>query len=169
MCIVQSNELQTRTSLFKQYRHKGGKSKAEAGIHNPQRGSNFVADHVNHALTNLTPIQLLKRLLCNVESTSGGVDGSDLNRHSHHRVCDVQALATIRRVPYNVESATNEKDVRDVAERRESRCKTVRPVRACNAVERASLVVERSVVCGAQGRQRVGLWVVIVGLAVIRL
>jgi len=107
--------------------------------------------------------------LCNVETTRGSVDGSHLNRHPRRRVRDVPAPAAIRRVPYNVESAANERKVRDVAEGRESRRKTVRPVRACDAVERASLIVERSVVCGAQGRRRVGFWVVIVGFAMIRL
>ena len=107
--------------------------------------------------------------MCDVETTRGGVDGGNLNRHARRRVGDVPAPAAIRRVPRNVESAADEREVGDVAERRESRRKAVRPVRACDTVERASLVVERSIIRGAQGRWRVGLRIVIVGLAVIRL
>ena len=168
MCIVQSNELQTSKTKAVQARGREEKSESRY-LQSTDRGSNFVGDHVNHALTNLTPVQLLKRLLCNIEATRGGVDGGNLNRHSRSRVRDVPAPAAIRRVALNVESAANEREVRDIAEGRESRRKTVGPVRACNAVERASLVVERSVVRGTQGKRCVRLRVFIVGLAVIRL
>ena len=120
-------------------------------------------------LADLTTIQLLRRLLCNVESNTGGIHGSNLNQHTRRRVRDVPAPAAIRRVPHYVKSTPNEEKVRDVAESRESRSQTVGPVRACDIVERASPVVESSVVCGAQQRWCVGLRVFIVGLAVIGL
>jgi len=106
----------------------------EEGLYT-DRGRNFVGNHVNHALTNLTTVQLLKRLLCNVESTTGGVDGSNLNRHPRRRVRDVPAPAAIRRVPNDVESAADEREGGNVAELWEFRGKTVCLIGAWNIVE----------------------------------
>ena len=133
-------------------------------LQSTDRGSNSVGDHVNHTPTNLTAVQLLKCLLCNVETSRGGVNGGDLNRQARHRVSDIPAPTAIRRVPHNIERTANEREVGNVTERRESSRKTVRPVRACDIVERTSLVVKRSITRGTQGRWRVRLRVVIVWL-----
>ena len=109
----------------------------------------FDSDDINHVYVCIILGQFLERLLCEVETNIGSVDGGHLNRHARRRVRNVPARTAIRRVPLDVESAANEWEGRNVAERREFRCETEFPIGACDAVHRAFTVVERGIERGA--------------------
>jgi len=100
--------------------------------------------------------QIRERLLREVETSTGSVDGGHLYRHARRRVCNVPARAAIGRVRLDVVSAANEWEGRNVAERREFRLEAVVPIGACDGVHRAIGVVELGVVRGAQGGGRRG-------------
>src|SRR6266851_6276478 len=89
-------------------------------LQSTDRGRNFSGVHIKHALPYVTTVQLHERLLCDVETSPGSVNGRDVNRHPRRRVCDVPARAAIGRIPDDIESAANERERGNVAERRES-------------------------------------------------
>ena len=117
------------------------------------RRRHFAGDHVDDTLPNFTAVQPHESLLRDVEPDPSGVDGGKVDRHTRRRVGQAPAPAAVRRVPHDVERTANERERRDITERREARDQTVRPIRARDAVQRAVLVVVCSVECGSQGRR----------------
>ena len=117
------------------------------------RRRHFAGDHVNDALPNFTAVQPHESLLRDVEPNPGRVDGGKVDRHTRRRVSQGPAPAAVRRVPHDVERTADEREGRNIAERREARDQTVRPIRARDAVQRAFLVVVCSVERGSQGRR----------------
>ena len=73
-----------------------------------------------------------------------------MDRRARPRVSDVPAGAAIRGVPHDVESTAHSWEVRNVAERLDSRPE----IGACDGVHRAITVVELGVERGAQGGGR---------------
>jgi len=90
--------------------------------------SHFAGDHVQDALPDLTTVQLHESLLRDVESGTGGVHSDDIDRHPRRRIGQTPAPAAVGRVPDHVERAADEGELGDIAERRETRGETVRPV-----------------------------------------
>ena len=74
------------------------------------------------------------------------VNRGHINRRPVRRVSsDAPAIAVVRRVPCDVESTPDVRVVGNRVERRGPRDEAVVPVRACDAVERDSGVVESGV------------------------
>ena len=92
----------------------------------PRRGC-LVGDHIQHTLSYFPIVQRFEGLLSEVES-SGGVDGGHDYPIPRRRFGQLPAPATVRRVPHNTGRAADMRKGGNVAERRESRHETVRPV-----------------------------------------
>ena len=96
-------------------------------------------------MSDLTTVQRFERLRCQVETSARGVDGGHNDRRPVRRVGDAPAFAAVRRVPRDVESAADVREVGKRGERRERGYEAVVPVRACDVVERLGGVVEKGV------------------------
>jgi hypothetical protein len=125
----------------------------ESASQSANRRRHFAGDHVDDTLPNFTTVQPHESLLRDVEPDPSGVDGGKVNRHTRRRIGQAPAPAAVRRVPHDVERTANERERRNITERREARDQTVRPIRARDAVQRAVLIVVCSVERGSQGRR----------------
>jgi hypothetical protein len=133
------------------------RGKEGSALQPTERRSYSGGDHVQNALSYLAAVQMHERFLCNVKASAGSVNGSDDDGHARRRVGQAPAPAAVGRVPHDVEGATDVRERRDIAERRESPGQAIRTVRARNVVERAVLVVVRGVegrFKGGRGRRR---------------
>jgi len=118
-------------------------------LQSAERAWNFGRNHVENALPDLTTVQRFERSSCHVETSARGVDRGHIDRRPVRRVSDAPAIAAVRRVPRDVESAADVREIGNRGERRERGDEAVGPVRARDVVERAGGVVERGVERGA--------------------
>ena len=88
----------------------------------------FVCFYLQNAIPNFATIQILESRLCDVETMSGGIDSGNSNGRVVRRVSYFPARAAVRGVPNDVECAADVREGGNVAEHRESRGETVRPV-----------------------------------------
>lgn len=122
-------------------------------LQSTNRRGHFAGDNVQNTLPDLTAIQLHESLLRDIKPRPGSIDSDKIDRRARRRVGQAPARAAVGRVPDHIERAADERELWNVAERREARDEAVRAVGARDVVERAALVVERRVVCGAQGHR----------------
>jgi hypothetical protein len=141
------------TIQLKQYKQVK-RLKLEIQSQTTNRRRNLVRHHVNSTQTTLTTSQLVEGHLRDIETRASSVNSGDVDRHAIRLVGQRPARTAVRRVPRDVERAADERERGKIAERREARRKTIRTIRARDAVERARLVVEGDVVGGAQRRRR---------------
>jgi hypothetical protein len=146
------------TIQLKEYK-QAKRLKLEIQSQTTNRRRNLVRHHVNSTPTTLTTSQLVEGHLRDIETRASSVNSGDVDRHAIRLVGQRPARTAVRRVPRDVERAADERERGKIAERREARRKTIRTIRARDAVESARLVVEGDVVGGAQRRGcgRVGL------------
>ena len=121
------------------------------------RRGNFLRYHVDGTKPALSASQLVESLLGEVKARAGSIDSRDIDRRASRGISHGPARAAVGRVPDDVEHAADEGERGNIAERWEARRETVLAIGARNAVERAGLIVERSVERGAQRRRRVRL------------